>query len=329
MTENLHRHTVIDVHMHVHPAKLGDLLEIMEANNLSRVVNLGILEARDVPFEEGMKAFRAALGPRMVYFPAPDFRDNTPGFGKRMADELERKVRAGAGGLKIFKELGLRRRDSEGNLIPVDDPRLDPLWFRAGELGVPVLIHTADPAAFFLPLNPENERWEELQHHPDWHFGGPEFPRFEELLAQLNRVIERHPRTRFIGAHLGNCAEDLAYVDGCLDRFPNYYVEISARIAEFGRHPARETRTFFIKHQDRIMFGSDLVLGWSSPDGGRNTGNYKAFYDVHWRFFETGEAQIDHPSPLQGRWKVDAIDLPGSVLDKLYVSNAQRLVRGL
>ncbi len=322
---------VIDAHVHVHPSLATELLDIMEACCLSQVVNMGILEILGIPFEEGMRAFRNALGERMVYFPTPDFSDTTPGFGELMAQELERKVESGAAGLKIFKELGLRHRDSDGNLIPVDDPRLDILWAKAGELGVPVLIHTADPVAFFQPLGENNERWEELQHHPDWHFGGPGFPGHDALLAQRNRVIERHPQTIFIGAHLGNYPEDLAYVDGCLDRYPNFYVDTSARIGEIGRHPAEEARAFFLKHQDRVLFGTDLVLGWDifeeeEPD---DMAEKERFYATHRRFFETDERQIDHPFPIQGRWKVDAIGLPDEVLEKLYIANAQRLILGL
>lgn len=334
MRTTLHNRSAVDAHVHVHPKMAGTLLDIMEANNLSQVVNLGILEVLGIPFEEGMRAFRKALGECMVYFPAPDFRDTSPGFGERMAEELERKVEAGACGLKIFKELGLRHKDANGNLIPVDDPRLDPLWAKAGELGVPVLIHTADPVAFFQPLDEKNERWEELQRHPNWHFAGPEFPHHDTLLAQRNRVIERHPDTIFIGAHLGNYPEDLAYVDACLDRHPNFYVDTSARIGEIGRHPVEAVRAFFLKHQTRVIFGTDLVLGWDALEDEKaeqdDMAEFKRFYDGHLRFFKTGERQIEYPGfPIQGRWKVDAIGLSDDVLEKLYVQNARRLIPGL
>lgn len=324
-----HHYPIIDIHVHIHPDSATDLATIMEANSLSQVVNLGILEICGVPFEEGMRAFRDALGERMVYFPTPDFSDTVPGFGERMAQELERKMESGAAGVKIFKELGLRHRDSAGNFIPVDDPRLDPLWAKAGELGAPVLIHTADPVAFFQPLDEHNERWEELQCNPDWHFWGPAFPDHDTLLAQRNRVIERHPATTFIGAHLGNYPENLAYVDACLDRYPNFYVDTSARIAEIGRHPAGEARAFFLKHQDRVLFGTDLILGWDASEEPDDVAEYERFYNAHYRFFETDERQMDHPIPIQGRWKVDGIGLPDDVLEKLYFRNAQRVIPGL
>jgi len=334
VTTRFRNHLIIDVHVHFRPGWAELMAEIMEANCLGSVANLGVLERLGIPFEEGMRTFHRVLGGRLVYFPTPNFGDISSGFGERMAMELERKVEAGACGLKIFKELGLCHRDGDDHLIPVDDPRLDPLWAKAGELDIPVLIHTADPVAFFQPLDEHNERWEELERHPDWHFGGPEFPDHDTLLAQRNRVVERHPNTVFIGAHLGNYPENLAYVDACLDCYPNFYVDTSARIGEIGRHPVEEARAFFLKHQDRVLFGTDLVLGWDGFESGEarqeRVAKSKRTYDAHWRFFETAERQIEYPGfPIQGRWKVDAIGLPDEVLEKLYVENARRLIPGL
>jgi hypothetical protein len=319
----------IDAHVHVHPDCARALASIMDANGLAGIVNLGILEALDIPFADGMRAYRAAMGERMLYFPTPDFRDVSPGFGERMAEALARKVDAGAAGLKIFKELGLRHRDAAGCLIAVDDPRLDPLWARAGQLGVPVLIHTADPLAFFQPLDERNERREELDLHPDWYFGAPGFPSHGALMAQLNHVIERHPATTFIGAHVGSYAEDLAYVGACLDRYPNYYVDTTARVGELGRRPAEYVRDFFLSYQDRVIFGTDLVLGWGEPGLPSDADHLdsRPFYDLHWRFFETADRQIEYPGyPIQGRWHVDALDLPPDTLDKLYSANIRRLL---
>jgi len=194
-----------------------------------------------------------------------------------------------------------------------------------------VLIHTADPVAFFQSLDENNERWEELKEHPDWHFATPEFAQHDTLLGQRNRVIGRHPDTTFIGAHLGNYPEDLGYVDAWLDRYPNFYVDTSARIGEIGHHPPEEVRAFFLEHQDRVIFGTDLVMGWdtSREADQADMTELKRFYGAHWRFFETDERQIEHPFPIQGCWKVDAIGLPDDVLDKLYIQNARRLIPGL
>jgi hypothetical protein len=298
MIGSMDTRSVIDAHTHVHPDAATFLLEVMEANGIDRVVNMGILERLGIPFREGMRAFQRVLGERLVYLSTPDFGDTAPGFGERMAEELARKVEAGACGLKIFKEL---------------------------------LIHTADPVAFFQPLTPDNERWEELQLHPDWHFGRPEFPDHDTLLAQRNRVLERHPGTTFIGAHLGNYPEDLAYVAACLERTPNFSVDTSARIGEFGRHPVDQVRSFFVGYQDRIVFGTDLVLGWDAfAEEQEGVTGLKSFYDAHWRYFETGARQIEDPFyPIHGHWHVDALDLPEEVLDKLYMRNAQRLIPGL
>jgi predicted TIM-barrel fold metal-dependent hydrolase len=246
-----------------------------------------------------------------------------------MARELERKTNGGTRGLKIFKELGLRYQDTDGALVALDDTRLDPLWRKAGELGVPVLIHTADPVAFFQPLSEDNERWEELQAHPDWHFGAPEFPNHDTLLEQRNRVIDRHPDTICIGAHLGNYPENLTYADDCLDRYANLCVDTSARIGEIGRHPAEEARAFFLKHQERVLFGTDLVVGRSVIDDqtSQDLTRHEQRYTGYRRFFETNARQIEYPRyPIQGRWKVDGIGLAKDVLQKLYSANAQRLI---
>ncbi len=323
--------SVIDIHTHFTPDAAKEMLRTMDDNGIETVVNLGALEVLDLPFQDSIKVFDRVLGDRMAYFTTPDFHDTSPGFGERMAQNLALKVGYGSRGLKIFKELGLRHKDSAGKLITVDDPRLDPLWAKAGELELPVLIHTADPVAFFQPLNENNERWEELHEHPDWHFGGAESPDHDTLLEQRNRMIKRHTDTTFIGAHLGNYSEDLDHVRASLEQYPNLNVDTSARIAEIGRHPVKEARSFFVDFQDRILFGTDLSMGMNAlgdwhPDPRRN---YRRIFDTHWRFYETSDRLIDHPFPIQGGWKVNAIGLQANVLDKIYSGNARRLVPGL
>lgn len=333
MTDLASAPMLIDAHTHAVPGAVEYVAEIMDANNLVGVVNLGVLESGGIPFDEGMRIFRQVLGDRMVYFPAPDFGDVAPGFGERMADELERKVEAGAGGLKIFKSLGLHCKDAEGKLIPVDDARLDSLWARAGELGVPVLIHSADVLAHFQPLDENNEQREALTRFPDWHVYGDQFPDHDELLEQRNRVIARHPETTFIGAHVAMYYEDLDIVDAWLDQYPNLHVDTAASIVQLGRHPVEKVRAFFVKHQERILFGTDIVLGtFADDDTGRPWEFKRVGYDYGLlrRFYETDDHQIRHPGyPVFGNWLVNGIGLPKDVLDKLYVGNAQRLIPAL
>jgi predicted TIM-barrel fold metal-dependent hydrolase len=323
---------VVDAHVHIHPQMAPAMAELMDAAGIGSIINLGIVESLGLPFEESMRAYRNAFGARMVYFTTPNFRDVANGFGWRMADDLSRKVEAGARGLKIFKDLGLRHQDADGRLIAVDDPRLDPLWARAGELGVPVLIHSADPVAFFQPLE-NNERSDELAQHPDWHFYGPQFPSHAALMTQLEHIVARHPETRFIGAHVGSNAEDLTYVSACLERYPNYFVDTCARVGELGRHPVEEGRAFFLKHQDRVVFGSDLVLGWGDTAQAfskEDMAGALRFYAGHWRYFEADDCQFEYPGyPVQGRWLIDGLGLPAEALEKLYFRNIERLVPDL
>ena len=241
-----------------------------------------------------------------------------PGFAERTAKQLAAAVETGVSGLKIFKRFGLGYRNPDGSLIEIDDRRWDPIWRACGELGIPVIIHTADPAAFFDPVDNTNERWEELKRHPDWSFHGDQFPSRQELLDARNRVIARHPQTKFIGAHVANNPEDLGEVDAWLKRYPNLSVETASRIAELGRQPYT-ARAFFLEHADRVLFGTDGP--WSD-----------ARLDIYWRFFETRDESFDYSEkapPPQGFWQIHGIDLPDSVLQKLYFENAVRLIPGV
>ncbi len=257
---------------------------------------------------------------------------NEPGWGEREADRLDREVRFGAKGVKIFKSLGLGIRDADGKLLHVDDPRLDPLFERAAALNVVVALHTGDPKAFFEPVSPQNERWDELKLAPSWSFHGEDYPPRAQLLAERDRVLDKHRSTTFLLIHLANNPEDLAYVARLLEAHDNAYVDTSARVPEIGRHPAEEARELFIRFQDRILFGTDLAV---SPRG-MQLGSVSEdppgfedavrFYEAHFRFFETADRQFPHPTPIQGRWKIDGIHLPPPVLRKLYHDNARRLI---
>ncbi len=241
-----------------------------------------------------------------------------PGFAKRTAEELRAAVDDGVSGLKLFKRFGLGYRNPDGSLIKIDDSRWDPIWAACGELGIPVIIHTSDPAAFFEPIDAANERWEELSRHPDWSFYGDEYPSRKELLDARNRVIARHPTTQFIGAHMANNAEDLASVSKWLDQYPNLWVEPASRINELGRQPYT-ARDFFIRHADRILFGTDGP--WPEER-----------LRYYWRFFETRDEYFQYSEkspPPQGLWRIYGIDLPDEVLRKMYYENAARLVPGV
>ena len=206
-------------------------------------------------------------------------------------------------------------RDHTGALVTIDDERLDPLWATAGELGLPVTAHIADPVAFFSPLDEKNERYEELSAHPDWHFPSPPFPAFRELVNALARVVTRHPNTTFIGAHVSSYAENLQWVSDLFDRCPNFYVDISARISELGRQPY-SARRFFMRYADRILFGID-----ASPD--------LETYQIYYRFLESDDEYFAYNTgdlPYQGRWAIYGLYLPDEVLQKVYAGNAQRII---
>ncbi|MBD3328179.1 amidohydrolase family protein, partial [Candidatus Peregrinibacteria bacterium] len=280
------------------------MLEAMDRRNISRALNLsgGWGQNLDAMLEK----FHTVDPERFVIFCNIDFsRIDEPDFGEAMSAYLREAKAKGVSGLKIFKSLGLRYRDASGELIPVDDPRLDPIWETCGEIGFPVLIHVADPPAFFKPIDEKNERWMQLKRHPDWSFYGEEFPSLDELFAQRSRMMERHSDTIFIGPHMGSHASDLATAARMLDRHPNLYYDISGRVAELGRQPY-SARKFLLKYQDRILFGTDRYPGRTSQPR----------YRVYYRFLETDDEHFDyheHTFPPTGEWKIYGVFLPDDV----------------
>jgi predicted TIM-barrel fold metal-dependent hydrolase len=237
-------------------------------------------------------------------------------FPEYAAKRLEAQKSWGARGLKIWKPFGLHVKDEKGELVKVDDERLNSIWETAGNLNLPVLAHVADPVAFFDPIDETNERWEEIGAHPDWAFTSPPFPPFMEILNGFKNVVTRHPATLFIGAHVGCYSENLSWVSEMLDACPNYYVDISARIGELGRQPYT-ARKFFIQHADRILFGLD---------GGPDVDGYRLTY----RFLETDDEYFNYNTgeiPGQGRWYAYGMFLPDDVLAKVYYKNAAKLLK--
>jgi len=287
-------------------------LDLMEEMNICKAVNLD--GGWGDTLRMNLDRYKAAYPDRFSVFAWADWtRVDEPNFGEKWAKELEKSVSAGASGLKLFKSLGLTYRDKFGKLIKFNDPRLDPIWAKAGELNIPVLIHTGDPVAFFCPVDETNERWEELYEHPDWHFYGKDYPSFMELVGHSLEVFERHPGTKFISAHILGYSENLDFVSKALDKYSNVYVDIAERISELGRQPY-SSRKFFIKYADRIMFGTDTF----APD--------RKKYQTYFRFLETEDEYFEY-GRNQGRWNIYGINLPDDVLQKIYMETASKLIR--
>jgi predicted TIM-barrel fold metal-dependent hydrolase len=311
---------VIDIHNHLGggkqtltPERVNRYLAEMDAAGIRTVVNL------DGGWGDRLKETIAALDQAhpgrfhtfaLVNFEGIDDAD----WGEREAKRLEEGFKAGARGLKFHKTLGLRYRFKDGKLMMPDDPKLDPVWAMCAKHKKPVVIHVSDPAAFFTPLDRFNERWHELNANPGWLFFGPQFPKRQEILDALHRVIAKHPKTTFVNTHFGNNAEDLGAVAKKLDELPNMFVDFDARISELGRQPYT-ARRFFLKYQDRIMFGTD-------------TTPRKEAFRIYYRFLETDDEYFDCSAShhRQGFWNIYGLYLPREVLEKIYYKNAERVL---
>lgn len=326
--------SVVDVHSHFwlrlrhDPQQLDEFVKLMDRNWIAMSVSLdGRLGSR---LDEHMRFLWTKYKERFLIFANVDWRGHgqldapatwqchEPDFARRTVMQLEQAKQRGVSGLKVFKSFGLQLRNPDNTLTAVDDPRFDPIWQACGRLGLPVIMHTADPSAFFAPISPENERYEELSRHPNWHFPADRFPTRGQLHAARNRLFARHPKTTFIAAHLGNDGEDLRETAMLLEKYPNVVVEIASRISELGRQPY-SAREFLIKYQDRVLFGTDGP--WPEKR-----------YRYYWRFLETRDEYFPYsekPFPPQGFWRIYGVYLPRKVLTKIYHANAARVIPGV
>ena len=324
------RFPFIDVHNHqfeLDEEKLRQVVADMDALNMAVMVNLSGRGFRRTEGPDGKPRF-SLLGPeylrglieltervapgRMVHFTNVDFSQvGAPGWAERAVAELEADVAAGARGLKIYKGLGMDYLDVEGKRIPVDDPRLDPVWQACARLGIPVLIHTADPAPFWQPKDATNERLYEMIEIPGrWRDPATNVP-WEQLIAEQHALFRRNPATTFIDAHLGWLGNDLARLGRLLDECPNVQTEIGAVLAELGRQP-RFARDWLVKYQDRVMFGKD---SWEPVE-----------YHAYFRVLETADDYFPYYRRRHAFWKIYGLDLPEPVLRKIYFENALRVV---
>jgi len=331
----------IDVHVHVPPGAVTTISQLFREHGVEMALNAS--GGTPGPLLSATASASEDVGGRMPPYCHLQWE-------RAVSDSWEDYVRAalgacvelGAVGLKIFKALGLGYLREDDTLMPVDDPRLDLAFELAGELGLPVLIHSGDPKAFFEPATEENERFAELSAHPGWSFHGEivtrsgevlgTWPAWAEVVEQFERRVARHPGTTFVGAHFGNAPEEPDRVERMLDTYPNLYVETGARIPEIGRHDPERMRRLFVEHRERILFGTDFqvagrgryVLG-SMGDEPDDAARVPAFYEAHWRYFETRDRGFAHPTPIQGDWSIDGIGVPREVLEDVYFRNAARV----
>ena len=306
----------IDVHNHQNnmPSQnLSHLLSEMDKLNMKIMVNLS---GRSGDFLAlSVKNAIKADPKRLIIFANVSFSGiGEAGWAEKAVKQLEDDFKAGAQGLKIFKSLGFSVTDNKGAIVAVDDKRLNPIWEKCGQLGIPVLIHTADPKQFWDKPNAENERWLELLTKPGRAREKSDGFSWEELIAQQHNLIKNNPRTNFIAAHFAWYANNLDRLGQLLDAYPNMTVEFGAIIAELGRQP-RRAKEFFNQYQDRILFGKD---SWVPSE-----------YSTYFRVLETEDEYFPYHKKYHAYWKMYGLGLSDEVLKKVYYKNALRLIPGI
>jgi predicted TIM-barrel fold metal-dependent hydrolase len=302
----------IDVHNHqfdMPTMDLSTLIKDMDKLNMAVMVNLSGQSGNSIV--QSVKNINRNYPKRFLVFANVEFNGiGENGWAEKSAKQLEEDVKNGASGLKIYKSLGFSVKDKDGKRVAVDDPRLDPIWKKAGELKIPVLIHTADPASFWDPMDEKNERWLELATHPRRKRTDTDPVPFEQLMDEQHRMFKKNPGTAFINAHFGWYPNDLGKLGRLMDELPNMYVEFGAVIAELGRQP-KMARKFFEKYQDRILFGKD---SWVPEE-----------YSTYFRVLETEDEYFPYHKKYHAFWAMYGMGLPDNILKKVYYKNALRL----
>lgn len=305
----------VDIHSHHNnpaPDYVDKLIREMDSINMRVMVNLS--GGTGERLKQTVAAMKGRYPDRFIVFANVDTRDlNESGFGQRAAARLAEDVKNGAQGLKIFKNYGMDLKYKDGRRVRVDEPEFDPIWAKCGELGIPVLIHTAEPSVFFDPIDRFNERWLELNQFPQRARPPEKYPTFETLMTERNNLFAKHPKTNFIAAHLAYHGNDLERLGKLFDKYPNVYVDNAAVLAELGRQPYA-ARDFHIKYQDRVVFGKDIY----------NIEEYKMYF----RVMETRDEYIEYYRKRHAFWRIYGFDLPDEVLKKVYYKNALRLIPG-
>jgi predicted TIM-barrel fold metal-dependent hydrolase len=306
----------IDVHNHQWIMPIQDLDKlVVEMDSLNMGVMVNLSGFRGKVLEWSLDNVSKNHPNRFVVFLNINFENlDDKGWPEETLAMMDEAVKQGVKGLKVYKGLGLTDKDNEGNRIAVDDPRLDPIWAKCGELGIPVLIHSGEPNSFWNPKDKHNERWLELKKNPDRYRDPKKIPPFEQIMGEQHHVFKIHPNTKFINAHLGWFGNDLERLGKLFDEMPNVYTELGAVLAELGRQP-KVARAFMIKYQDRVMFGKDTYK--------------KEEYYTYFRVLETGDEYFDYYRKYHAHWKLYGLELPDSVLKKVYYENALKVIPGI
>lgn len=307
------KYPFIDVHNHqggMATQNLDILIKNMDQLNMKVMVNLTGRGGEEL--KKMITNIKDHHPKRFIVFTNIDFNGvGRAGWTENAVKQLEQDVKNGANGLKIFKNLGLSAKDINGKRVAVDDPRLDAIWAKAGELKIPVLIHTADPKPFWDSLDSKNERWLELATHPGRKRSATDPEPWEDLIEEQHRMFKKHPKTTFIAAHFGWYPNDLDHLSMLLDQMPNVVVEFGAVIAELGRQP-RRAKEFFTKYQDRILFGKD---SWVPEE-----------YATYFRVLETEDEYFPYHKKYHAFWEMYGMGLPDNILKKVYYKNALRII---